>query len=210
MKKQFVLGIFFASLFTVAAFGQSIVTADQAAQSALKTGADMPSFALKDANGVEVKSSELMKKGNLVVVFYRGAWCPLCNTYLRTLQKSLAEIKQAGGVLVAISAENPDNSLGTAKKNEIEFSVLSDPNLDLARKFGLVYQLPNEVAEKYVSYGIDLKKRNAMEKPELPISATYVIDQKGKIAYAFAEPNYQKRAEPAAIIEALSKIRPKN
>lgn len=210
MKKQLVLGILLGLLFTVTSFGQSIVTAEQAVQTALKTGADIPSFALKDANGVEVKSSDLMKKGNLVVVFYRGAWCPFCNTYLRTLQKSLPEIKQAGGVLVAISAENPDNSLSTTKKNELEFSVLSDPNLDLARKFGLVYQLPSEVAEKYVSYGIDLKKRNAMEKPELPISATYVVNQNGKIIYAFVETDYKKRAETATIIDALSKIRAKN
>lgn len=184
-----------------------MVTAEQAAATAIKVGAKMPSFWLADANGKTVTSDSLMKQGNLVIVFYRGAWCPFCNTYLRTLQNNLEAIKSNGGVLVAISVENPDNSVAVVKKNELDFVVLSDPNLDLARKFGLVYQLPDETNKQYIGYGIDLAKRNSMEKAELPVSATYVIDQKGKIAYAFLDPDYKKRAEPEKIIETLKSLK---
>ena len=186
--------------------GKLVSDAD-AVKNALNVGAKMPSFKLKDANGKSVGSDDLLKQANLVVVFYRGSWCPFCNLYLRNLQKNLSQIKEAGGNLVAISVENPDNSLSVAKKNELDFTVLSDPNLTVARRFGIVYQMPTETAEIYKSRGLDVAKHNAMEKAELPLSATYIVNQKGKIIYAFLESDYKKRAEPKVIIETLSKIK---
>jgi peroxiredoxin len=140
-------------------------------------------------------------------VFYRGAWCPFCNTYLKKLQNNLEQIKANGGRVVAISVENPDTSMAVAKKNEVEFTVLSDKHLDLARKFRIVYQLSPDVNEKYKGFGVDLVRQNDTETPDLPLSATYVINKSGEIMYAFLEPDYKKRAEPADIIDALKKIK---
>ena len=183
------------------------VSPAEAAKNGLKAGAQMPSFTLGDANGKQIGSDELLKKGNLVVVFYRGAWCPFCNLYLKKLQDNAAQIKAAGGNIVAISVETPDRSLSIAQKNKLEFTVLSDPNFETARKFGIVYQLPEPTNEKYIAHGLDLAKYNSTEKAELPLSATYVVNQKGEIVYAFLEPDYQQRAEPAVIIENLLKIK---
>ena len=183
------------------------VSVEDAAKTALKVGAKMPAFTLSDSLGKMVNSKDLLKQGNMVLVFYRGAWCPFCNKYLHQLQGNLPQIKQNGGNLVAISVEPPDRSMAIAKKNELQFTVLSDPNLNVARKFGIVYQLPNETNEKYKGFGIDLVKYNNTEKPELPISATYIVNKKGEIVYAFIEPDYKKRAEPAVLIETLAKIK---
>lgn len=181
----------------------SMVSPADAAKKALNVGAKAPAFELKDSNGKLVSSSDLLKQGNLVVTFYRGAWCPFCNTYLRKLGQRMQDIKAAGANLVAISVENPDSSMAVAKKNEVLFPVLSDPNLDVARKFGIVYEMPPATAEQYKSRGLDLAKRNSMAKPELPLSVTYIIDKTGTITYAFIETDYKKRAEPEVIIDNL-------
>ncbi|HLM61985.1 MAG TPA: peroxiredoxin-like family protein [Pyrinomonadaceae bacterium] len=189
------------------AAGKSVSETD-AVKNALKAGAKMPVFKLKDATGKTVESRDLFKQGNLVVVFYRGSWCPFCNLYLRNLQKNLSQIKEAGGNLAAVSVENPDNSLTVAKKNELDFTVLSDPNLTTARKFGIVYQMPKETDELYKSkYSLDIAKHNEMERAELPLSATYIINRKGEIVYAYLEADYKKRAEPQTIIETLLKLK---
>lgn len=196
----FLIGVLFCT-----AFAQK--SAEDAAKSGLNVGASMPAFSLKDSTGKFVSSKDLLKQGNLVVVFYRGSWCPFCNLYLRNLQKNLTQIKAAGGNLVAISVENPDNSLSVAKKNAVEFSVLSDPNLNVARLFGIVYQLPEQTDELYKSHGLDIAKHNQMDKAELPLSATYVVNRKGKIVYAYLEPDYKQRAAPETIIKTLMKIK---
>ena len=182
------------------------VTVEDAAKSALNVGGKMPSFTLNDSLGKAVSSKDLLKQGNLVVVFYRGAWCPFCNKYLNTLQKNMEQIKAAGGILVAVSVENADRSQAVAKKNELTYTVLSDPNLTVARMFKIVYQMPDELNAKYKSGGLDVAKYNSMEKAELPISATYIVNKKGDITYAHIEPDYKKRPTPEEIIAALVKI----
>lgn len=183
------------------------VSDEEAVKKAVNVGAKMPSFALKDINGKTISSDELLKKGNLVLTFYRGAWCPYCNLYLRNLQKNAAAIKAAGGEMVAISVENPDKSTDVAQKNELQFTVLSDPQLETARKFGIVYELPPETDETYKSRGLDVAKHNETEKAELPLGATYIVNQKGEIVYAYLDTDYKKRAEPEVIIENLKKIK---
>ncbi len=185
---------------------EKLITDRDAVNLGLKPGAKMPPFSLKNMDGKIVNSDDLLKKGNLVVIFYRGAWCPFCNLYLQSLQKDAAKIKEAGGEIVAISAENPDNSAGVAKKNELQFTVLSDPQLETARKFGIVYQIPKETDEQYKSKGLDVAKNNEMEKAELPLGATFIVRQDGEIVYAYLDTDYKKRAEPGVIIENLKKI----
>lgn len=182
------------------------VSVEQAVANALKAGDEMPAFELPDARNELVRSRDLLARSNLIVVFYRGDWCPYCNLYLKRLQKSVGDFRKNGGELVAISVEDPDESLSVAQKNSLDFRVLSDRNLELARKFGIVYQLPPETDERYKRSGIDLVRDNRTEKPELPLSATYIVDRNGRITYAFLDPDYKKRLEAEDIIEQLRKI----
>ena len=182
------------------------VSVDDAAKTALKAGDKMPAFVLPDARDQMVSSEDLLKKSNLVLVFYRGEWCPYCNLYLKRLQDRGKDIKANGGALVAVSVESPDDSLTVSEKNKLDFTVLSDNNLELARKFRIVYQIPQKTDKRYKEKGIDLVRDNGTEKPELPISATYIVNQEGEITFAFINPDYKKRLEPDDIIAQLKKI----
>lgn len=184
-----------------------LMTAEVATKMALNVGGKMPAFTLVDSANKAVSSETLLKQGNIVLVFYRGAWCPYCSIYLRSLQKKLGEIESNGGKLVTVSVESPDKSLSVAQKNELDFTMLSDKNLDVARKFGIVYQLSPETDEKYKSMAIDLVKLNKTAFPDLPLSVTYAINKSGEIVYAFLEPVYKKRAEPNEVISELKKLK---
>ncbi len=173
----------------------------------LKENDQIPSFQLPDQSENLVLSDELLKNGPLVITFYRGGWCPYCNLELRSLQSHLDEIKENGANLVAISPEQPDNSLDVSEKNNLKFPVLSDSGNTVARKFGLVFELPAEIDKLYKNeLKLDLAANNSTDKPELPIPATYVIGKDRKIKYAFVNLDYTQRAEPNEIIDVLKKL----
>lgn len=187
----------------VAQQGEKELKASGVLESALKVGDMMPAFELPSADGHMVKSAEL--DSAIVLVFYRGAWCPYCNVYLSALDDYREQFNELGASLIAVSSEPPDRSLEVAQNDSLHYTVLSDVGLNTARKFGIVYELP-EVTDNFLKgFGLDIAKYNESEKAELPLSATYAIDKNGKIIYAFIEADYKLRAEPSDIIYALKK-----
>jgi peroxiredoxin len=109
----------------------------------------------------------------------------------------------AGASLVAITPELPDHTLTTIEKNQLVFEVLSDVDNAVARQFGIVFELPEDLRSVYQSFGIDLPGTQGNTHFELPIPGTFVIDPKGKVVVADADPDYTKRLEPDEIVTAL-------
>ncbi|NET31450.1 MAG: AhpC/TSA family protein [Cyanothece sp. SIO1E1] len=170
--------------------------------SAKQTGDIAPGFTLQNATGQEVSLSEYLDKGPVVLTWYRGGWCPYCNITLRYLQQALPDIQAAGAQLLALTPELPDKSLTTQEKNELSFEVLTDTDLVVAKKYGIVFKLIDEVGEAYRK-NFSLAEFNGNDSDELPLAATYVIQPDGKITYAFLDAEYRNRAEPADILAAL-------
>ncbi|KAA3630863.1 MAG: AhpC/TSA family protein [Calditrichaeota bacterium] len=172
-------------------------------KTALQIGEKMPSFSLPDENGNIVSSDELLKNGNLILVFYRGQWCPYCNIYLSEMEKYLPDFKKLNASLVAISAEPPDRSLEVAKMDSLTYPVLSDTGLVASKKFGIVFEVPATIQQAMGKFDFNFQEYYKSEKAELPLSATYVVNPQGQIIYAFLEIDYKLRAEPVDIIEVL-------
>ena len=173
------------------------------AKTALKSGDRAPPIVLTNAKGALVDVKSLLSRGPVIVTFYRGGWCPYCNLELRAFQNILPEIKAAGASLVAISPEKPDDTLSTAEKNALDFEVLSDVGQKVGRAFGLVYTFNDELKSAYREFGLDIPGKNGAEEWALPISATYVIGQDGRIIYAYTDADYRDRAEPAEVLKVL-------
>lgn len=174
------------------------------ADGALAVGDKAPDFALPDATGSEVSLSGVLAGGPAVLSFYRGAWCPYCNLELRALQASLEGFQGAGGTLVAISPNTPDTSMSVVERHQLEFPVLSDLGNEVARKFGLVFEVPADLEAVYRDMGHDIGTANGAKIWEIPIPATYVVAPDLAITYAFVDSDYRNRAEPADVIAALA------
>lgn len=169
---------------------------------AKQIGDKAPDFSLNNAVGNPVSLSEYLKKGDVVLTWYRGGWCPYCNLTLHALQQELPKFKANGANLIALTPELPDESISTSEKHELEFEVLSDIGNQVAREYGIVFQLTDEVAEIY-NRSFGLNEYNGDESNELPLAATYIINQEGIIVYAFLDADYRNRAEPSELTEFL-------
>jgi peroxiredoxin len=179
-----------------------------ALERAIRTGDQVPDFTLPDPRRREVSLGTLLEAGPAVVTFYRGGWCPYCNIQLRAYQAILPEITALGARLVAISPQLPDGSLSTAEANKLTFAVLSDVGNRVARTFGLVWSLPEELRAALRSNNKALPGINGDDSWELPVPATYVVARDGRVALAAIDVDYRNRLEPDAIVTTLRSLSP--
>lgn len=177
------------------------------AEQSLSIGETAPDFSLPNARGTTTTLSALLAQGPVVLTFYRGEWCPYCNLTLHAYQRFLPQFKALGANLVAVSPQTPDHSLSTAEKWQLDFEVLSDGGNTVARTYGLVFSLSEELRAIYTGLGNDLAVYNGNDAWELPMAGTFVIAQDGTIRLAFVDANYTHRLEPDAILEALTSLR---
>ena len=183
---------------------QEHIEASGVADRALGVGDSAPTFELPDARGDVVRLADVLANGPAIVTFYRGAWCPFCNLELRAYQRELAKVDGAGATLVAISPNTPDESLALIDKQDLTYPVLSDAENAVAKQFNLVYEMEQSLVEYYSNHDRDIAGMNGSDVWELPVPATYVIDQDGTIRYAYVNLNHRERAEPTDVIAAAA------
>lgn len=175
----------------------------QSKDQGLREGDKAPDFTLKDQTGKEVRLYDALKNGPVVLTWYRGGWCPYCNLAMKGLSDKVNEINELGATLLALTPEIPDKSMTTIEKNELKFSVLSDLDNQVARKYDIVFKLEEKTAKRYEE-GFGLSQYNGNTNAELPIPVTYIIDQKGIIRYAYVNPDYKHRANPDEVLVKLT------
>ncbi len=173
----------------------------------LDLGARAPEIRLPDIYEKEVSLNAQLAAGPVVLTFFRGDWCPICNLQLRALQRALPDIRAAGASLLAVTPQSMTHTLSLAEKAELEFTLLSDADQQVIREYRLQFLLPSEVQQIYLGvYGLDLGKQNADGSWNLPVPGTFIIDQKGVIRRRHVTADFTHRMEPDDVIEALAAL----
>ncbi|MCS1349989.1 peroxiredoxin-like family protein [Mechercharimyces sp. CAU 1602] len=174
----------------------------------LQAGEKAPNFTLKNAIREEITLYEQLQSGPVVLLFYRGEWCPYCNLELQAYQQMTPQFRESGIQILAISPETPDHSLSVKEKHTLSFEVLSDPTRQVINNYKLLFQLPDYLVETYQKAGIDLKEYNMKDDAwHLPVPATYIIAPDGTIDYVEADPDYTSRMEPQKALERAQRLK---
>jgi peroxiredoxin len=162
---------------------------------------------LLDVHGEPTTFAAARGVNTVVVVLYRGGWCPYCNLTLRAYQEHLVpQLIRRGISLLAISPQKPDGSLSTQEKNELSFTVLSDPGNHVAAVLGVRTTPTEDARAAQRTIGVDLTDANADGTHGLPMPAVVVVDGAGIIRWIDVHPNYTTRTEVSEIINALSTL----
>ena len=173
----------------------------------LDLGARAPEIRLPDIYEKEVSLNAQLAAGPVVLTFFRGDWCPICNLQLRALQRALPDIRAAGASLLAVTPQSMTHTLSLAEKAELEFTLLSDADQQVIREYRLQFLLPSEVQQIYLGvYGLDLGKQNADGSWNLPVPGTFIIDREGVIRRRHVTADFTRRMEPDDVIEALAAL----
>lgn len=170
----------------------------------LLPGEPAPDFLLSDQRDSLVRLSDALKKGPVVLVFYRGQWCPYCDKHLSALQDSLPMITRLGATVMAISPEKPAYLQQMADKTAASFTLLYDKDYLVAKAYGILFD-PGQANKDLYNTRLQANLReahgNALEW--LPVPATYIIRPDRRIAWRQLDPNYRIRSTVKDIIHHI-------
>lgn len=175
----------------------------QEAPEGLFINSKAPDFKARDQHGKEIRLKDLLKQGKVVLVFYRGNWCPFCNRQLKKLEDSLQMITGKGATVVAITPEKAEGIATTIEKTGAEYSILYDEDQKIMKAYEVDFEVPENTITRYRNTGIDLEKTNGKNWKYLPVPAVYIIDKESNITYRFFNTDYKKRPSVAEIVKNL-------
>lgn len=168
-------------------------------------GAKAPLFKAIDRSGIEFSLENALKKSPVVLIFYRGFWCPVCNKHLAQIQDSLQLIHDKGAIVIAVSPEKPEYLDKMAEKSGASFTLLYDENYKISDAYDVTFKPETKQLFVYNTIlGAHLKETHSDESQRLPIPSTYIINQDGIIIWRQFDPDYNNRSSISEIVKILS------
>ncbi|MFC0875634.1 peroxiredoxin-like family protein [Saccharicrinis sp. FJH2] len=170
----------------------------------LNTGTKAPLFSAIDADSSEFNLSAALKDGPVVLIFYRGFWCPVCNKHLATIQDSLSLVTKKGATVIAVSPEKPEYLNKMKEKTGAQFRLLYDEGYKIADAYDVTFTPPPATLFTYNTVlNAKLKETHSDDSQRLPIPATYIINTKSTIIWRQFDPDYHNRSTVKDILKNL-------
>src|SRR6185503_4642719 len=163
-----------------------------------------PDFKATDQYGKEVRLKDVLRDSLVVLVFYRGQWCPYCNKQLKKLEDSLQLIKNKGARLIAVTPEKPEFISKTIEKTKASYPLLYDKEMKIMKAYAVSFEVDQKTVARYKNADIDLATANGQkDKVFLPVPAVYIISKEGTILYRYFDADYKKRPSVQEILNNL-------
>ncbi|MCO4798244.1 MAG: AhpC/TSA family protein [Colwelliaceae bacterium] len=179
--------------------------------SPLLNGQSIPSVQVTKIDGSVENISTFLNGKKTIIFFYRGGWCPFCNTQMGQLQQIEGRLRALGFNLVGISTDSPENLKKSIEKRELSYELLSDYHSKLSTSFGLSFFTSEKVTNRYIS---KMKLTNPLQKNMagnerlvLPVPAIYIIDSKGLVQFNYVNPNFKVRLHSELLLKAAELIK---
>ncbi len=190
-------------LFLVIMFSTYNITS-QIINEHLEVGNQAPEIIGIDQNGLKINSTEILKNNKILMVFYRGNWCPHCKKHLKSLQDHLNEFAKNGVYVLVVTPETVEKTKETQEKLKTTFSIVHDKDNKIMNDYKVAFEVNEENVPNY--FDVIIKKiadYNVKNNNVLPVPATYLIGKDGKIIYVQYDPNYKSRSDFGEILESL-------
>jgi peroxiredoxin len=172
----------------------------------IAVGQRVPAGRARDLDGNDVTLASLYPRGPLLLAFYRGGWCPYCNSEIHALTAAYPEYQKRGVLPVAISVDKPDAEAKMKATYQIPFPVLSDSHADVVTAFNLVKKVGDEEFAKMKGFGVDLESYSGETHHVIAIPALFLIDRGGVVRWAHSDPDFKVRPSTVQILAAIDAI----
>lgn len=183
----------------------SIVTAtSQINNEHLNIGEIAPQIIGIDQFNNNIDSELILQDKKILLLFYRGNWCPKCKKHLLSLQDNLEKFKEKGVYVIVVTPESVDKIKETTNKFNSTFSIIHDIDNTIMSNYKVAFDVNKNNVPNY--FELTLKKvreYNENENDVLPVPATYMIDKNRKISYVHYNSDYSIRSNFNEILAKL-------
>jgi peroxiredoxin len=174
-----------------------------AAARPLAAGDRTPDFVLTDAGGAKHRLTDYLARGPVLLLFFRGGWCPYCTLTLRAYEDIAPDIRNAGGAILALSPQKASRAAMVQESNCVSFPILVDCKNRVATDFGVLGQARPMTRQVFSKLGCNIPEENNAEDWMLPRASEFLIDTDGTIRMAHVSPVSYERTEPREALAAL-------
>jgi len=168
----------------------------------LKIGELAPKIVGIDQFDSKIDSDIILKEHKILLLFYRGNWCPYCKKHLASLQENLEELTKKGIYVIVVTPEKADKIKETTDKFNAKFSIIYDSDNKIMNDYKVAFEVNEQNVPNYLSFTLN-KIKEYNKNNVLPVPATYLIDNNHKISYVHYNPDYSKRSNFAEILETI-------
>jgi len=177
--------------------------ADAAQAHPLGVGDSAPGFTLGDASGNQHRLADYLARGPVLLLFFRGGWCPYCTLTLRAYEEIAPDIRAAGGAILALSPQKASRAALVQESNGISFPILVDGRNRVATEYGVLGQARAMTRQVFIKLGCNIPEENNAEDWLLPRASEFLIDTDGTLRMANVSPVSYERTEPPEALAAL-------
>lgn len=157
-----------------------------------------------DQNGKIISSTDILKDRKILLIFYRGYWCPHCRKHLASVQKHLDEFVEKGVYVIVVTPETTEKTIETAENIKANFSIVHDVGNKIMNDYGVAFEVNNENVPSYYNFvSKKVAEYNIENNNVLPVPATYLIDFKNRFLYVQYDPDYKHRSDLEEILNTL-------
>lgn len=174
----------------------------------LGRGDRAPGFVVVEPDGSPFRFSPGGRESPTLIIFYRGGWCPYCNSHLSELRHAEDEILAMGYEVLFISADRPDLLYSSLKDETIDYRLLSDSDMQAARAFGIAFRVSDEGVAKLLANGHDIEAASGRSHHILPVPSVFIVDRAGVIRFSHANPDYKVRLSADELLVAARGLSP--
>ncbi|MDX2195549.1 MAG: peroxiredoxin-like family protein [Cytophagales bacterium] len=164
----------------------------------LQVGKKVPDVIFKDTKDQDISLKDIYAQKPVLLIFFRGNWCPYCNAHLSELQKIEQEVLKAGYQIVAVSPDKITEIPKTIEKDKINYTLLSDAAMKAMPEFGIVYR-----EKGYVGL---LESASGQGHRFLPAPSVFIINKQGDILFTYVNIDVSKRLSKEIILAALQNL----
>jgi peroxiredoxin len=178
----------------------------------LEAGDSAPRFIVETVESRVFDFDPLNLDKPVMILVFRGGWCPYCNIYLSDMRHVIPEIQELGIDVLFLSGDRPEllyESLENQAREDIEgldYTILSDADAQAAIALGIAFKATQGTVD-YVNKKGDGYRKSSMERHGiLPVPAVFAIGKDGMIAYAYVNADYKVRLPADDLLEAARMI----